>query len=36
MSIPKIEGPWLKAGDVLVCFGDSLTSAANGYVKFLQ
>lgn len=36
MSIPKDEGPWLRAGDVLVCFGDSLTSAANGYVKFLQ
>ena len=36
MSIPKNEGPWLHAGDVLVCFGDSLTSAANGYVKFLQ
>ena len=36
MSVPKEEGPWLHAGDVLVCFGDSLTAAANGYVKFLQ
>ena len=36
MSIPKEEGPWLHAGDVLVCFGDSLTASANGYVKFLQ
>lgn len=36
MSIPKDEGPWLHAGDVLLCFGDSLTAAANGYVKFLR
>ena len=36
MSIPKHNGPWLKGGDVLVCFGDSLTAAGNGYVKFLQ
>ena len=36
MSIPKPEGPWLQSGETLVCFGDSLTAAANGYVKFLQ
>ena len=36
MSVPKLEGPWLQSGETLVCFGDSLTSAANGYVKILQ
>lgn len=36
MSIPKEEGPWLYGGETLLCFGDSLTAAANGYVKFLQ
>lgn len=36
MSVPKLEGPWLQSGETLVCFGDSLTSAANGYVKLLQ
>ena len=36
MSIPKAPGPWLHGGETLLCFGDSLTAAANGYVKFLQ
>jgi len=36
MSIPKEEGPWLHAGQTVLCFGDSLTAAANGYVKYLQ
>ena len=36
MSVPKEEGPWLHAGETLLCFGDSLTAAANGYVKILQ
>lgn len=36
MSVPKMNGPWLHAGETLLCFGDSLTAAANGYVKFLQ
>ena len=36
MSVPKPEGPWLRPGETLVCFGDSLTAAENGYVKFLQ
>ena len=36
MSVSKEVGPWLHAGDILLCFGDSLTAEANGYVKFLQ
>lgn len=28
--------PWLSSGDRLVCFGDSLTHNANGYVRILQ
>ena len=36
MSIVREEGPWLHAGETLLCFGDSLTAAANGYVKTLQ
>jgi len=36
MSVPALEGPWLEAGDRLLCFGDSLTAAEDGYVKILQ
>jgi len=36
LSIPKSEKPWLESGHTLVCFGDSLTADANGYVKILQ
>ena len=36
MSIAREEGPWLRAGETLLCFGDSLTAAAKGYVKTLQ
>ena len=36
MSVPKPEGPWLKKGETLLCFGDSLTAAKTGYVSFLQ
>ena len=36
MSVPKEEGPWLQPGETLVCFGDSLTAAEDGYVKILQ
>jgi len=36
MSIPKAEGPWLHEGETLVCFGDSLTAAAEGYIAFLR
>ena len=28
--------PWLKSGETLVCFGDSLTHAEPGYVSVLQ
>ncbi len=28
--------PWLNSGETLVCFGDSLTHAAPGYVSVLQ
>lgn len=28
--------PWLKKGETLVCFGDSLTEAPEGYVSYLQ
>jgi len=27
--------PWLKSGDRLICFGDSLTAGTNGYVRML-
>ena len=36
MSVPKAEGPWLHEGETLVCFGDSLTAAAEGYIAFLR
>ena len=36
MSVPNETGPWLRPGETLVCFGDSLTSAEEGYVKILQ
>lgn len=36
MSIPRDDKPFLEAGQTLVCFGDSLTHAAKGYVYFLQ
>ena len=36
MSVPEMDGPWLQSGDVLLCFGDSLTAAGDGYVKMLQ
>ncbi len=31
-----LEQPWLKSGEKLVCFGDSLTAAKNGYVQMLS
>jgi lysophospholipase L1-like esterase len=34
-SVITWENPWLKRGDRLVCFGDSLTAATNGYVRML-
>ncbi len=30
-----MESPWLTAGDTLICFGDSLTNAADNYVDRL-
>lgn len=30
------DAPWLTSGDKLICFGDSLTVAQNGYVDILQ
>ena len=30
------EGPWLEKGETLICFGDSITAAENGYVKILE
>ncbi|OQA78455.1 MAG: Esterase TesA precursor [Lentisphaerae bacterium ADurb.Bin242] len=36
MSVPKPEGPWLKPGETLLCFGDSLTASTKGYVSLLQ
>ncbi|OGV34332.1 MAG: hypothetical protein A2020_04615 [Lentisphaerae bacterium GWF2_45_14] len=29
------DEPWLKKGETLLCFGDSITAAAGGYVKLL-
>ena len=31
--VKPIEGPWLKAGETLVCFGDSITAGKNYYMK---
>lgn len=34
--IEKEKTPFVKRGDTLVCFGDSLTEAAPGYVRLLE
>ncbi len=34
--IEKQKEPWLKEGETLVCFGDSLTESASGYVSMLE
>lgn len=34
--VPKDDKPFLLPGETLVCFGDSLTQAKEGYVSFLQ
>lgn len=31
----NFDTPWLEKGDLLVCFGDSITANQNGYVKLL-
>ncbi len=30
------QGPWLSQGETLVCFGDSITEAHDGYVALLE
>ena len=30
------DAPWLEKGEKLVCFGDSLTAAKDGYIKILE
>jgi len=32
----EFNGPWLESGEKLVCLGDSLTAAENGYVGILK
>lgn len=34
--IAPLEEPWLKAGERLVCFGDSITANENYYIKYLR
>jgi len=34
--LETLKTPWLQPGETLVCFGDSITAAANGYVSMLQ
>ncbi|MBQ3748400.1 MAG: hypothetical protein II863_13435 [Kiritimatiellae bacterium] len=34
--VKPLEGPWLKPGEKLVCFGDSITAGKDYYVKYLR
>ena len=34
--IEKLKEPWLKRGETLLCFGDSLTASTIGYVSMLE
>ena len=34
-EVKPLEGPWLGKGETLVCFGDSITAAKNGYASLL-
>lgn len=34
-EVKPLEGPWLGKGETLVCFGDSITAAKNGYMSLL-
>lgn len=34
--IPPLQEPWLKAGEKLLCFGDSITANENYYIKYLR
>ena len=35
-DIPPLAGPWLKPGETLACYGDSLTDWEPGYVTILR
>ena len=34
--VKPLEGPWLNPGEKLVCFGDSITTGKNYYIRFLR
>ena len=34
-EVKPLAEPWLKEGETLLCFGDSLTASKVGYVKYL-
>ena len=34
--VKPLEGAWLKPGEKLVCFGDSITANENYYIKYLR
>ena len=34
--VKPLEGPWLKPGEKLVCFGDSITAGEDYYIKYLR
>lgn len=34
--VKHLEEPWLKSGEKLVCFGDSITANENYYIKYLR
>lgn len=34
-EVKPLAEPWLKEGETLLCFGDSLTAGRNGYMKHL-
>ena len=34
--VKPLEGPWLRPGETLVCFGDSITAGENYYIKYLR
>ncbi len=34
-EVKPLSEPWLKEGETLLCFGDSLTAGKNGYMKHL-
>lgn len=34
--VKPLEGPWLKPGETLVCFGDSITASEKQYIQYLR